>query len=157
MGSGPLYPLFPLPPGELVYICCCSICLDTSNSQLFTSSLFGSLNFRFHSSFSDNFPSLQVLVQGKLQQEGLSWPLCHYKLGWYDISPLLHCPWLQLFKIFFSKNWGIVVLQCCISFCCKMKWISHMYTYIPSVLRVQTPHPTPLSYHRAPIWAPCAI
>ena len=35
-----------------------------------------------------------------------------------------------------------------------------MYTNIPSVLRLQPPaphHPTPLSHHRAPIWAPCAI
>ena len=57
MGSGPSYPLFPLPPGELIYTCCCGICLDTSNSQLFISSLFGALNFRFHSSFPDNsFP-----------------------------------------------------------------------------------------------------
>ena len=32
-----------------------------------------------------------------------------------------------------------------------------MYTYMPSVLRLQPPHPTPLSHHRAPIWAPCAI
>lgn len=57
MGSGPLYPLFPLPPGELIYTCCCSICLDTSNSQLFMSSLFGSLNFIIHSPFPDNsFP-----------------------------------------------------------------------------------------------------
>ena len=28
----------------------------------------------------------------------------------------------------------IIPLYCFISFCCTMKWISHMYTYIPSLL-----------------------
>ena len=45
-------------------------------------------------------------------------------------------------------------------FCCTMKWISYMYTYIPSLLDLSStplPHPTHLGCHRAPSWPPCAI
>ena len=35
---------------------------------------------------------------------------------------------------FFFSYWRIVDLQCSVSYCCKAKWISHMYTYIPSLL-----------------------
>ena len=50
--------------------------------------------------------------------------------------------------VFFFLNWSLIAIQCCINFCYTMKWISYMYTYIPSLLDL--PIPTPLSHHR---WA----
>ena len=37
-------------------------------------------------------------------------------------------------KIFIYFYWGIYALQYCVTFCCTMKWINYIYTYIPSVL-----------------------
>ena len=43
----------------------------------------------------------------------------------------------------FIFNWRIIVLQCCFGFCHTTTWISHKYTYIPSLLNLP---PTP------PLW-----
>ena len=46
-----------------------------------------------------------------------------------------------------------VALKCCISFYSSAKWISHMYTHIPSFFGF----PSHLSHHRALSRVPCAV
>ena len=56
-----------------------------------------------------------------------------------------HCFHFQLFvnKIFYCK---IFTLQYCADFCHTSTWISHRYTYVPSLLNLSAiPHPIPPS------------
>ena len=51
--------------------------------------------------------------------------------------------------------WRIIALQNFVVFCQTSTWISHRYTYIPSLLNLLPhllPHLTPLDWYRAPVW-----
>ena len=64
-------------------------------------------------------------------------------LNCLDQSPGI---WLFVFLILFYFYWSIIALQRCVSFCCTVKWISCMYTYIPSLLHLPPTLPIP------PLW-----
>lgn len=55
--------------------------------------------------------------------------------------------------------WNAIALQCRVGFWCTVKWITHIYPYIPSLLDLPPSPPSPprRCHHRAPSWAPCAI
>ena len=48
----------------------------------------------------------------------------------------------------------MIALQNFVVFCQTSTWISHRYTYIPSLLNLP---PTPLGWYRAPVWVSWAI
>ena len=61
----------------------------------------------------------------------------------------------QLKKL--SMHACIMSLHCCVSFCYTTKWISYMYTHIPSLNLSLTPHPSPQVISRtelSPLWYP---
>ena len=79
------------------------------------------------------------------------------KLEW--ISSIIYLPFLFLFflwciiwscplfffmilKNLFIFNWRIIALKCWLGFCLTSSWISHRYTYVPSLLNLPPPTPS---------------
>ena len=81
-----------------------------------------------------------------------------------SFSVLISCKHIHVHLVsdfFFFFNWRIIALQCNVGFCHTLTWISHKYTYIPSLLNLPS-NPAlrpPLGHDRAraPGWAPCVI
>jgi len=72
-----------------------------------------------------------------LQQPVLSLNCSHWNSGskFQTNSCLLQndmIVFLHFLKFIF--NWKIIALQCCTGFFCTITWISHKYTYVPSLL-----------------------
>ena len=78
-----------------------------------------------------------------LQYSGLENPMD--RGAWQAIVHSITKSWTWLRKL--TMHACIISLHYCVHFCCTTKWISYMYTYVPSFLNLSlTPHPTPLGH-----------
>ena len=68
--------------------------------------------------------SQEILILGKL--------VCQKNLKIVLLLFKMFCALAIIFKFIF--NWRIIALHSCVGFCHTTMWISHKYTYVPSLL-----------------------
>ena len=91
--------------------------------------------------------------EGYCNLNGGKYRIVTYLLVWREIAYDVHvffcccCP-CSIIILKFIFHWMLIALQCCVGFCHRTMWISHKYTYIPSLLNLppSTTHATPLGY-----------
>ena len=80
----------------------------------------------------------------------------------YPIAVLLVFEWTEILTQAFKKYYLFLLEYRCFTMlclCCSRKWVSYLYTYIPSLLEflpTTIHHPTPLGQHRTLSWTLCA-
>ena len=116
-----------------------------------------------------NIEFLVVNRQKQIQRKWCTWGWFVIRWEWWwGFSLSSHPPYisrasldsfrkLRYIKERKKENWGIVVLWCCVRFCCTTKWINYTCAYMRSLLNLPPLHPTPLGHCRALSWAPGAV
>ena len=77
-------------------------------------------------------------------------PTEHLKNGYNFAANPAQKVWIVI-----KSRWGIIALQCCVSFCYTTAWTSYQYTYVPSLLSLPSAPPSrPSRSSQSTSWAP---
>ena len=115
--------------------------------------------------FLDSLPRVPAPLEmgflwGMSPASGSPWswlpPLCGFRAYFFFFKCSNECLFISiLLKNYWFFNWRIIALQTFAVFCQTSTWISHRYTYIPSLLNLppfSLPIPPLLGWYRARVW-----